>query len=144
VAGAGGAVAGVARSAWRDRHVLKMLPRAFCGDKVGGLAGGEAKRAAWSLAPAVAGGCDVSHESAEGSSIFFSFRLLAVLTLPYKIWRKKSCVEMLLSVVLLSCSLARWMFGCDNVGVGCAVRGTSASGATSIKIRLPERLRSLL
>jgi hypothetical protein len=46
-----------------------MLPRAFCGERVGGLAGGEAKRAAWSLVgPAVA--CDVSHESGDGNSIF--------------------------------------------------------------------------
>lgn len=49
---------GVAIRACRDRHVLTMLPKAFCAVTVGGLAGGEANRAAWRRVVAV---CDESH-----------------------------------------------------------------------------------
>lgn len=46
-----------------------MFPRVLCA-LVGGLAGGDAKRADWSL---VTGGCDESHESADGINIIASY-----------------------------------------------------------------------
>lgn len=58
---------GVAIRACRERHVLTILPKAFCAVTVGGLAGGEANSAAWRRVVAV---CDESHWSAEGNSMF--------------------------------------------------------------------------
>ena len=59
--------AGAARRDWSERHVVKMLPIACCVESCGGLAGGEAKSAACRR---VSGGCDESHEMADGRSIF--------------------------------------------------------------------------
>jgi hypothetical protein len=60
-------IAGAARRLCKLRHVLKILPSACCADRLGGLAGGEAKSAAWRRVKG--GGCDGSHDNAEGSSM---------------------------------------------------------------------------
>lgn len=48
------------------RQELTMLPNVLPCALDGGLEGGDAKSACWSL---VTGGCDESHESADGNSI---------------------------------------------------------------------------
>lgn len=64
--------AGAARSACRERHVLKMLSMVLCAENCGGLTGGEAKRADCRR---VSGGCDgcdgcdESQDKAEGSNM---------------------------------------------------------------------------
>ena len=66
VAGSGECDSGVAIRAWRERHVLIMLPKAVCEESEGGEAGGEATRAAWRRVVGARGG---SHWSAEGNNI---------------------------------------------------------------------------
>lgn len=73
-ASAGACGGGVVMSDCSERQVLTMLPKACCDEeRVGGLAGGEAKRpmgrrercGCWFW-----GDCDESHDSADGRSIF--------------------------------------------------------------------------
>lgn len=52
-------------SAWRERHVLMILPKAVCVESVGGEAGGEATRDAWRRVVGRGG----SHWSADGNNI---------------------------------------------------------------------------
>lgn len=49
-----------------ERHVETMLPKALWDESVGGLAGGDAKRADWRRGMV---GCDASQGKAAGSSI---------------------------------------------------------------------------
>lgn len=69
---------GVLMSDCRERQVVMKLPKAFCDveEYVGGLAGGEAKRPTGRREGGCCccccccdGGCDESHDSAEGRSI---------------------------------------------------------------------------
>lgn len=65
--------AGAASIDWRDWHVEKILPIAFCAVIRGGLAGGEAKRDACSRVRGACDDecdwCDESQEKADGSSM---------------------------------------------------------------------------
>lgn len=72
-----GIVAGAVSIDCSARHELKMLPSVLlCALGIGGLAGGDAKSADWSL---VTGGCDESHESADGMSILTTCRICFLL-----------------------------------------------------------------